>query len=464
MAKKARSARAILSSFFKGETLGDKYLVGSVIGHGGMAVVVEARHVLLDEPVAIKILRDELVDQTELIERFLREARASAKIKNEHVVRVTDVARTDDGTPYMVMEHLEGEDLSKALSRTGPLPLRDAIEYVLQVCEGLAEAHAIGIYHRDLKPGNLFLTRRRNGVPVVKILDFGISKYVREDMTHSSESFGTPSYMSPEQIQSAKHVDGRTDIWALGCVLYKLLTGVTPFRSEGDTHVTHFILTAPALPPSTLRPDIPLSLDKAVMGCLEKHVEKRFSSVVELMAALESALHDIPAEAAQPSSDVMRRQTPVSARDAKTIAGLGQAMSPHGVAPGTLPQTDASSASASQTPQELSRTPLSVLDASPVSQTHPMLGSEEPLSSAASSQQLDPASSGRESITTTLASIKPTARSPMPIALIALLLLLLLAAVLAVMWSFLHTPSAEPELIPLPASASQKLPPAEETP
>ena len=224
-----------------GDVLAGKYRVERVLGSGGMGVVVAAMHLTLQERVALKFLLPEGAKKEETVTRFLREARAAAKIKSEHVARVSDVGTLESGAPYLVMEYLDGSDLSALLRRDGPLPPRDAVEYVLQACEALAEAHAVGIVHRDLKPANLFLARHAGGAPRIKVLDFGISKLTARDpsmppddpsMTRTRAWLGSPLYMSPEQMRSARDVDTRTDIWALGVILYELLSGKPPFDGE----------------------------------------------------------------------------------------------------------------------------------------------------------------------------------------------------------------------------------------
>lgn len=271
-----------------GDILVDKYRVERVLGAGGMGVVVAATHLQLEEPVAIKLMLPEAARSSEAGQRFLREARAAVKIKSEHVARVTDVGTLPSGAPYMVMEHLTGRDLADALAADGPLPPAVAAEYVLQACEALAEAHAAGIVHRDLKPPNLFLTHRADGSPCIKVLDFGISKFTTskasELKTKTSAVMGSPLYMSPEQLRSARDVDARSDIWALGAVLYELLTGVPPFDAETIPQLLMMIIEAPT--PPLGRPDVPPALEAVVRRCLEKDRDRRYQHVGELAEAL----------------------------------------------------------------------------------------------------------------------------------------------------------------------------------
>jgi len=211
----------------EGEVLAGKYRVDKVLGAGGMGVVVAARHIQLETRVAIKLLLPAMLDNSEAVMRFAREARAASKINNEHVVRVFDVGTLPSGAPFMVMEFLEGEDLSAWIAQRGPLPIDLAVDFVLQACVAVADAHCLGIVHRDLKPANLFSLRRSDGQFVIKVLDFGISKVADSgatgpvgSVTHTSAIMGSPHYMSPEQMRSSKEVDARADIWALGVILF----------------------------------------------------------------------------------------------------------------------------------------------------------------------------------------------------------------------------------------------------
>jgi serine/threonine protein kinase len=268
----------------------NKYRVEGTIGKGGMGLVLAARHIRLDEPVAIKVLLPEIMHMEGMIDRFLREARSASKIKSQHVVRVLDVEVTpSSGIPYMVMERLAGTDLNQLCKKGGPIAVRDAIAWVLQACEAIGEAHALGIIHRDLKLGNLFLARRSDGSTCIKVLDFGLSKIVGEGaLTRTGLSLGTLRYMSPEQMRSARSVDHRTDIWALGAILYRLITGSMPFPGEEEVEIISLVLSgSPPQRPSVLRPDAPPGLDAVILRCLERERERRFVTVAELVAALQ---------------------------------------------------------------------------------------------------------------------------------------------------------------------------------
>jgi serine/threonine-protein kinase len=272
-----------------GQTLAGKYRVEKVLGKGGMGLVVGARHLGLDEPVAIKVLRPAMMDVQGMVARFLREARAASKIKSEHVVRVTDVDTREDGVPYMVMEHLTGIDFAELRKQKGTFGVAEAVGYVLEACEAIAEAHEIGIVHRDLKPGNLFLHTRRDGRRVVKVLDFGISKLDapgEQDTTKTGQMMGSPKYMSPEQMLNMRDVDARSDIWSLGAILFEFLCGRPPFQGDTTPRICAQVLNADPPLPHTLRADIPPELELVILRCLDKEPDRRFSDVRALVAAL----------------------------------------------------------------------------------------------------------------------------------------------------------------------------------
>ncbi len=274
-----------------GQLVAGKYLAQEELGRGGMGLVMAARHLSLDRPVALKFLLCADVDELSL-DRFLREARAAAQIESEHVARVMDAARLDSGMPYIVMERLKGMNLKALLAREGQLPPSVAIDYMLQACDAVAEAHARGIVHRDLKPSNLFLCDRADGVRVVKVLDFGISKMRRDagvdgaETTSAEVILGSPQYMAPEQIRSAKYADARSDIWSLGCILYELLAGRPAYRAETLPGLLASIVADEPRPLSAIRADVPASLAAVVRRCLAKDPERRFQSVGQLARGL----------------------------------------------------------------------------------------------------------------------------------------------------------------------------------
>ncbi len=267
-----------------------KYRVEDTLGIGGMGLVIQAHNINLDEKVAIKMLRDDVQIDGDHVARFLREAKAAVKLKSEHVARIRDVGELSPGRPYMVMELLEGEDLGKLLLDIGQLEPSRAVDLVLQACDAIAEAHANGIVHRDIKPSNLFLTRRRDGSELLKVLDFGISKAQtgsEMSLTQTQSMLGTPAYMSPEQLRSAKTVDPRSDIWALGVVLYELVEGRTPFAARNFAELCVVVSTEPH---GTLQhaPHLTGVIDR----CLAKRVDQRYQTVAELAADLEPFAYD----------------------------------------------------------------------------------------------------------------------------------------------------------------------------
>ncbi|HEX2687027.1 MAG TPA: protein kinase [Kofleriaceae bacterium] len=283
--------RSIDAGVELGEIFLDKYRVDAILGHGGMGVVAMCTHLALNECVAIKMLRRDVLDDTEAVERFMREAQAASKLRSEYVARVTDVGRSNTNVPYMVMEYLEGHDLGQLLQERGSIALPWAVELTLQACEALAEAHSIGIVHRDVKPTNLFVTWRPDGSALIKVLDFGISKSPITNamqLTQTQSLLGTPAYMSPEQMRSAHKVDARSDIWSLGTVLYELLEGRRPFEAESFSEMCVKVAVDS---PGEMR-TTPLPLQQVVLRCLAKAPEQRYASMAELARDLVPFSHD----------------------------------------------------------------------------------------------------------------------------------------------------------------------------
>ena len=276
-----------------GETLAGKYRIIRLIACGGMGAVYEVHHEILDQSVALKVLLPEAAEHTGAAARFINEAKASARIRNEHVAQVMDVGRLDNGSVYIVLELLKGADLARVLEQQGALPLEDAVDYCLQALEALAEAHSLGIVHRDLKPANLFLAQREKGAPMVKVLDFGISKLIGTErkqhgdpVTDSRALLGSPSYMSPEQVRSSKHIDARSDIWSMGVILYRLLAKQPPFEGDNLGTVLAAILESTPTPIRQYRPEVPEALERVILRCLDRNRDTRFQSVDELAEAL----------------------------------------------------------------------------------------------------------------------------------------------------------------------------------
>jgi serine/threonine-protein kinase len=271
-----------------GTILADRYRIERALGVGGVGYVMAATHVHLQEPVAIKMLHPALARDAEMVARFLREGRAAVKIKSEHVARVLDVAELPDHTPYLVMELLDGSDLAQVLERRGTIDIAQAVDWLLQACEAIAEAHALEIVHRDLKPANLFIARSRtNGAESVKVLDFGISKMSGAGdgnlaMTKTSAVLGSPLYMSPEQLRSSRNVDARTDIWALGVILFELVSGGPPFVAESLAELSVLVLSTDAPRLARVRPEVPKELSDIVATCLQRRSEDRFANLADL--------------------------------------------------------------------------------------------------------------------------------------------------------------------------------------
>ncbi len=272
-----------------GEILLGKYRVERTLGRGGMGYVLAVRHVELDELFAIKLLSRDALRNADAVARFVREARAAARMKSEHVARVVDVGHFDDGAVYIIMEHLHGRDLGEELRERGPLPLEEAITYVLQACDAISEVHAEGFVHRDIKPGNLFLTRRPNGRPCVKVLDFGIAKHLESedpDLTLTGVMLGSPRYMSPEQMRRTRTADARSDVWSMAVVLFKLITNTLPFRGESVPEVISSVLFDEPVPMASLRPGLPIDLDPFFGVALAKDPDRRFQTIDDLALAL----------------------------------------------------------------------------------------------------------------------------------------------------------------------------------
>jgi len=270
-----------------GDVIDGRYRIDAIRASGGMGTVFKATHLLLARPVGLKTLSSKVLKLPGGVARFLREARLATQLTNNHIVKVFDVGVLENGTPYLVMEWLEGRDLAQVINHTGPLHVETAVDYMLQACEALAEVHARGIIHRDLKPSNLFLTRGPDGLPELKLLDFGVSKVPQgvdsgARLTMRGTVLGSPAYMSPEQMGEAESADERTDIWGIGVVLYETLTQALPFEGSSLAETLATILTTVPAHPSTLNSSIPPALGDVIMKCLKAEPAERYRNVAAL--------------------------------------------------------------------------------------------------------------------------------------------------------------------------------------
>lgn len=303
----------------EGTVVAGKYRLGEALSSGGMGTIVRGVHVELDQAVAIKFLATMLADSALVRERFLREARAAARLRSDHVVRVFDVG-THEGAPYMAMELLEGNDLADELDARGRLPVSEAVDLVREALDAVAEAHQRGIVHRDLKPSNLFLVSRGDGRRRVKVLDFGISKLVSDGedaaITGTGLMLGSPGYMSPEQVRSTKDVDARTDVWSMGVILWEVLAGSAAFRGESLGDVFAKIREEPLESIRVRRPDVPEELDRVIRRCLERNRELRWPDALALREALVPFASKKSLRAPAPEGPRARASLP----DAPTVA------------------------------------------------------------------------------------------------------------------------------------------------
>lgn len=271
-----------------GRTIDHRYRVDSKLGEGGMGLVYRVTHTLLNKPQAIKVLRREHTRDEEALARFRREAESASGIGNQHIVDISDFGMLADGSTYFVMEYLEGMDLIDTIHLIGYMPEERAIQIAKQVCRALGAAHRAGIVHRDLKPENVFLVERDGTEDFVKILDFGIAKVgnLPSRITRAGEVLGTPHYMSPEQCEG-DNVDHRTDIYAMGVLLYEMVTGQVPHDAETMMGILTKQLYDDPIPPTTRVPHVSAELENVIMRCLEKKPSKRYQAMHEIETDLE---------------------------------------------------------------------------------------------------------------------------------------------------------------------------------
>ena len=273
-----------------GTLFAGRYRIERLLGVGGMGSVLLARHEVIGQHVALKLLHPEAAHSPAAVERFVKEAKAASKIDGQHVVKIYDVG-TEDGRPYLCMEYLRGQDLGQLFDSRGPMPTYEVCTALLDAIVALAQAHSAGIVHRDLKPSNLFFAEQPAGKPVLKVLDFGIAKMddgpSNMHATSTGMIMGTPSYMAPEQMRSSKMVDARADIWALGVIAYELLTGRLPYQGDSLGDILFAVVEKPPPLPHELRPEIDPELSAVIMKCMQRDPARRFATVTELSDALE---------------------------------------------------------------------------------------------------------------------------------------------------------------------------------
>ncbi|HET7505606.1 MAG TPA: serine/threonine-protein kinase [Kofleriaceae bacterium] len=316
-----------------GTILLGKYRIDEIIGTGGMGNVVRASHLYLHQSVAIKVLLPQMAESDSTKQRFLREAQATVRLKSEHIARVMDVG-TVEGVPFMVMEFLEGNDLNQILRHHGPQIPSIVVDLMLQACEGIAEAHALGIIHRDVKPSNFFITRRPDGSMLLKILDFGISKAPvgYDELTGTQTVIGTPTYMAPEQMKSGKSADPRSDIWSIGVVMYQLITGQPPFSGESYADL---VIKVGFEAPAPIPVPLPAGLPEVILRCLEKDPNLRHQNVGELARMLAPFATD-PVSAAQSASRAVRILQHRGAPTGSPLSAAGGLLTPPPISPAQL--------------------------------------------------------------------------------------------------------------------------------
>jgi serine/threonine protein kinase len=336
-----------------GDIVGDKYRIERQLGSGGMGVVLEATHLQLNQPVALKFLVESGLEHGIATERFLREARATFRLRSEHTVRVMDVGTLPTGEPFMVMEKLDGKDFKQLLADRGPLPVGEASLYMMQVCNALQEAHALGIIHRDLKARNLYVTTRVDGTPCVKVLDFGISKMKQDQdaapLTVPDMGMGSPRYMAPEQWTNASTVDARADIYAAGAVFYELLTGQYPLAGLQLAEVIKRIRAGAVPSPKDIRPDLSDAICRVVMRALRPRPEERFPTAQHFAEAIREAQQP---EAAKKPKPMMSMTVPTTVMNREVMLARAQVDAHFAGTSSAVPSTDPDTQALSSTLDE----------------------------------------------------------------------------------------------------------------
>jgi eukaryotic-like serine/threonine-protein kinase len=309
-----------------GDVVQGRFRIETVLGQGGMGIVFGAKEVGTERPVALKVLAPEASVHRDAIGRFVNEARAAMQLQSRHVVKVYEVGTLDVGLPFLVMEMLQGSDLAAVLEARKTLPVTEAVDYLIQAADAIADAHTHNIVHRDLKPSNLFLAHGN----VVKVLDFGVSKvqpaaHQQGLRTATGAVLGSPHYMAPEQLKSAKDADPRADIWSLGVILYELLAGRPPFdgRAYGDLFMA--VLSGEFVPLASVRSDAPPGLEQIIARCLKKSRDERFSNVAELVSALRPFSGRPAAKRALAATALMQDRPRFDPHAARVSASVGAA-------------------------------------------------------------------------------------------------------------------------------------------
>jgi eukaryotic-like serine/threonine-protein kinase len=321
----------------EGEVLAGKYRVERIPGRNGLGVIVQVRHLELGQEVTLKFLVPEACAYPEFVQRFVREARSAVRIQGEHVARVTDVGRLESGAPYMVREFLRGPDLAEVLKVRGPLPIAEAVDYIIQACEGVAEGHALGVVHRNLRPTSLVVVRRSDGTPLIKVFDFAAAESLHVNpfteravsLVGTSAIMASLPYLAPEQIRDPHDVDFRADVYSLGAVLYELLTGVPVYAADAAPALLAQVAADPAPAVRSLRQDASGELDHVVLRCLAKNRAIRYPSIAELSLALA------PFASEEMASSIDRIQR--LARRTSKVPELGESRTPSLPPPSTPP-------------------------------------------------------------------------------------------------------------------------------